>query len=125
MEESWLSPNDLLSLFSCIPQAHQPRGGPIPQRAGQGSLMSLIKKCPTGLPTGQSDGGIPSVRGSLFSDDSHLYQVDKTLGSILLSAGAGLPYRRKGMVVMDAIESAFAVLHQISLRYPQGARTGG
>lgn len=116
MEESWLSPHHLISLFSCIPQAHQPRGGTIPN--GQGPLMSLIKKCPTGVPAGQSDGGVPS-------DDSHLFQVDKTPASTLLSAGTRLPYRRKGIVVMDAIESAFAVLHQISLRYPRGAHTGG
>lgn len=62
MEESsyYLVPRGLLSLLSHTTKNHVPRVGTAPN--GLASITSIInhqsRKCPTGLPVGQSYGGI-------------------------------------------------------------------
>lgn len=58
-EESWLAPEALLSLLSCI--AGPACLGVAPPTMGGAPPHQLLRKCPTGLPTIQSEAGIFST----------------------------------------------------------------
>lgn len=85
---------------------------------GQDPLVLLIMKCPTGLPAGQSNGGITSVGAPSSQMTLTCVKLTKHWAAHCCPQGWGCPYRRKESIVMDAVVAAFAVFHQSQPEVP-------
>lgn len=64
----WLAPRGLLRLLSYSTRDHLPRSDSTHNGLDPPNIITNPEKCPTWLPTGQSDGGISLNYGSLFPD---------------------------------------------------------